>query len=214
LEKINDDPLFCIIEDNLDEGFIHFDREPTNNITHFEAMKSRHKAFIWPFNEKNDISLLKGIHYRAGDPLATISDDLGSLDIGVLSLPNPFNRRQCDVFSPVKFMHDENFDCQTILSKNTDCRQIPELNAVHYISGFQLVKSPDAFANLSSVDQGMNEDNLLRPKPQVCIVLDKDEKVCVEPALNEALSEPTKVFVKKYFFEKLKTFVKINFGIF
>ena len=40
---------------------------------------------------------------------------------------------------------------------------------------------------------GENEAFFVQPKAEVCINLDEDEKICVELALNEALSEPTKV---------------------
>ena len=99
----------------------------------------------------------------------------------------------------------KNFFLLTI-DKDTDCSRIPELNAINYVKGFRILKNPSDVDQVTSygfedqyfednVDEGLIEENegILQPKPEVCINLDDDEKLCVELALNEALSEPTKV---------------------
>lgn len=49
LEKVNSDPLFCIIDTNLEESFMYFDKEePVTNVTYFDNMKLRHRSYLWP----------------------------------------------------------------------------------------------------------------------------------------------------------------------
>ena len=70
----NENPLFCIIDTNSKEAFTYLDREPVNNVTYFEAMKTRHKAFIWPSSSmepRKTTNESKDTHYRAGDAVLT-----------------------------------------------------------------------------------------------------------------------------------------------
>ena len=92
-------------------------------------------------------------------------------------------------------MEMEEHECQIVIDKDTDCSQIPELNAINYVKGFRILKNPSDVDYADNVDDGLIEENeeILLPKPEVCINLDDDKKLCVELALNEALSEPTKV---------------------
>ena len=64
----NENPLFCIIDTNSKEAFTYLDREPVNNVTYFEAMKARHKAFIWPSSSlegpRKTTNESKDTHYR------------------------------------------------------------------------------------------------------------------------------------------------------
>ena len=64
----NENPLFCIIDTNSKEAFTYLDREPVNNVTYFEAMKTRHKAFIWPSSSlegpRKTTNESKDTHYR------------------------------------------------------------------------------------------------------------------------------------------------------
>ena len=55
MEKVKDDPLFCVVETNMKKAFSYLDREPINNATYFESMKARHKAFLWPLNNKGHV---------------------------------------------------------------------------------------------------------------------------------------------------------------
>ena len=109
-------------------------------------------------------------------------------DKQTLSLPmQSFFDAKCSAFAPVQYMHSAEQKCQVIIEPGSDCSQIPQLNAINYVSGLKI---------LSKVNQTLNnelENEFLTPKPEVCINLDNDDRVCVELALNEALSEPTKV---------------------
>ena len=71
----NENPLFCIIDTNSKEAFTYLDREPVNNVTYFESMKARHKAFIWPSSSlegpRKTTNESKDTHYRAGDAVLT-----------------------------------------------------------------------------------------------------------------------------------------------
>ena len=64
----NENPLFCIIDTNSKEAFTYLDREPVHNVTYFEAMKARHKAFIWPSSSlegpRKTTNESKDTHYR------------------------------------------------------------------------------------------------------------------------------------------------------
>ena len=64
----NENSLFCIIDTNSKEAFTYLDREPVHNVTYFEAMKARHKAFIWPSSSlegpKKTTNESKDTHYR------------------------------------------------------------------------------------------------------------------------------------------------------
>ena len=103
-------------------------------------------------------------------------------------------------------MQTEEHECQIVIDKDTDCSQIPELNAINYVKGFRILKNPqdlnkvinngfqdDYFVDNGEELIGEKEEFFIQPKAEVCINLDEDEKICVELALNEALSEPTKV---------------------
>lgn len=49
LEKVNSDPLFCILNTNLEESFMYWDKEePVTNVTYFDSMKLRHRSYLWP----------------------------------------------------------------------------------------------------------------------------------------------------------------------
>lgn len=123
--------------------------------------------------------------FRAGDPILAIFGS-ASDDRQVMSLPvQSFFDEKCSAFAPVQYMHSAEQKCQVILQQGSDCSQIPELNAINYVSDLKII------ANLAASNQ--TQDEFLKPKPEVCINLDNDDRVCVELALNEALSEPTKV---------------------
>ena len=78
--------------------------------------------------------------------------------------------KKCSSFSPVKFMETEEHECQIVIDKDTDCSQIPELNAINYVEGFRILKNPsdvDKVANFGfqdeyfddNVDDGLIEEN-------------------------------------------------------
>ena len=126
---------------------------------------------------------------RAGDPLLTLVPDK---QISQLNLPMPslFNKK-CSVFTPIKFLESDEHQCHVVLDKDVDCSQVPELNSINYVNGFQILSNLDLTENITN--QNFGADQLLLPRPEVCINLGNDEKVCVDLALNEALSQPTKV---------------------
>ena len=150
------------------------------------------------------VDLTKNNLYRAGDAVLTFDkeNELSRLSLPMMSL---FSKK-CSAFSPVKFMQTEEHECQIVIDKDTDCSQIPELNAINYVKGFRILKNPqdldkvinsgfqdDYFVDNGEELIGEKEEFFIQPKAEVCINLDEDEKICVELALNEALSEPTKV---------------------
>lgn len=192
MEKVNNDPLFCIINANMEEGFTYLDREPIENVTYFEDMKSRHQAFIWPSAKAtNDLPRDFNNTYKAGDPVIIITDDG---ELSHLSLPVPINSgRKCGAFSPIQYLKTEEYSCQVVLHQGSDCSAIQELNAANYVTGFRVLKRLETLLNHSiDVVVKMQQQALVILKPEVCINLNKEEKVCVETKLNEALSEPTK----------------------
>ena len=150
------------------------------------------------------VDLTKNNLCRAGDAILTFDkeNELSRLSLPMMSL---FSKK-CSAFSPVKFMQTEEHECQIVIDKDTDCSQIPELNAINYVKGFRILKNPqdldkvinggfqdDYFVDNGEELIGEKEEFFIQPKAEVCINLDEDEKICVELALNEALSEPTKV---------------------
>ena len=145
-------------------------------------------------------------HYRAGDAILTVTNDM---EYNRLSLPmmSLFSKK-CSAFSPVKFMETDEHECQIVIDKDTDCSQIPELNAINYVKGFRILKNIDLingggehakvglFQNLDENNHfDSEEEDFLQPIPEVCIYLDADEKLCVHRnvSLNEELPDPTKV---------------------
>ena len=80
------------------------------------------------------------------------------------------------------------------LTQETDCREIPELNAANFMNDLKIVKNIKAIQNVTIEDILDNDDLFVVPKPNVCINLGTGERVvCVKVKQNEALSEPTKV---------------------
>lgn len=96
-------------------------------------------------------------------------------------------------------MENKNHECQILIDKSTDCSQVAELNAINYLSDFQILRNLDYIVNDTIDFIKLASEEPLKPKPEVCINLDNDDRVCVELALNEALSEPTKVIITTYF---------------
>ena len=74
MKRVNPDPLFCIFDTNLEEGFLYLDPEPITNVTYFEDMKTRHEAFLWPLNDLKPKKANKNeTHYSVDDPIIIIS---------------------------------------------------------------------------------------------------------------------------------------------
>ena len=78
--KVNEDGLFCIVDSNLKEALSYLDRDVIDNATYFESMKTRHKAFLWPSSHmekqrQKKANSSESQHYKAGDPILTLSND-------------------------------------------------------------------------------------------------------------------------------------------
>lgn len=102
--------------------------------------------------------------------------------------------KSCDTYSPVRYMEKSKQKCQMKLTQETDCREIPELNAANFMNDLKIVKNIKAIQNVTIEDILDNDDLFVVPKPNVCINLGTGERVvCVKVKQNEALSEPTKV---------------------
>ncbi len=204
VEKANDDGLFCIIDTNFEEAFTYLDRPAAiTNVTYFEHMKVRHGAFVWPsvtfaLNEKKTNAKPAQNNsreaYKSGDPIFTLHNEQ---ELGYLSLPTKsLFGKKCSNFSPIKFMHRGYHECQIHLEQDTDCTSIPELNAINYVSDLVVITRKDWIDTNETLDRAQGDiigNFTVKPEPEVCIVLDTDDRVCVDLTLNEALSETTKV---------------------
>ena len=190
VEQVNDN-LFCIVNDNLNsQGFTYLDRAPILNVSDFEHMKSRHLAFNWhSTKDKTSTPIMTNeSYYRSGDPILTITN---LMEFSHLSLPQSMNGRQCNAYSPIKYLSQEERSCQVYLNPESDCTSIPELNAKNFLSGFKVIANQALLANLSKDDLIDIPELLVVPKPEVCINFNRQDRVCVDLVLNEALSEPT-----------------------
>ena len=83
------------MDTNSEDAFTYrepqIDRETVTNVTYFEAMKTRHKAFIWPSSSleppkkaTNNESTVH--HYRAGDAILTFNRGGTTLQLRITRL--------------------------------------------------------------------------------------------------------------------------------
>ena len=100
------------------------------------------------------VNLTKSNLYRAGDAVLTFDkeNELSRLSLPMMSL---FSKK-CSAFSPVKFMQTEEHECQIVIDKDTDCSQIPELNAINYVKGFRILKNPQDLDKV--INSGFQDD--------------------------------------------------------
>ena len=132
------DPLLCLAVDNLVERNEYLDRRPAENASDFEAMRSRHKAFLWPeaLNETGTDSPFAESIYTAGKPIWThrylvfiflcaiyaeniflcrLSDD----SLGLLSLPDSGRQDgDCGFVNPIRYMEDRITECRRYIKSD------------------------------------------------------------------------------------------------
>ena len=173
MERRNADKLFCIVTDNLKDGFRYRDREPIENLTDFAELTARHKSYVRPDDRKfefripsnktdadverkndddDDVDSKTSIEF---DESSDFAFDEKSYLIGRpiwtyrrdLKAPGLFSLpsgRDCNSISPIRYGMESEISCAR--DPVVNCSNLPFISASEFFD-FSVVRSPGHFRN-------------------------------------------------------------------
>ena len=176
MERRNSDKLFCIITDNLKDGFRYRDREPIENLTDFTELTSRHKSYVRPDDRKFEFRIPSNkteteVDRKSGgnndddddDSKTTIEFDESSdfgFDEKSYLIGRPIWTYRRDLKAPGLFSLPAGRDCDAVspirygLDSEIRCVRGPVATCedLHHVSAseffdFSVVRSPGHFRN-------------------------------------------------------------------